>query len=76
MKKMIFACIASMMIFIMACENESNRYNMSAPYEISHYVDTICGSLILTTVCNNPDNTCLSVSSLSLGKVDTTELIK
>jgi hypothetical protein len=76
MKKMFFVCIAFMMMVIMGCENEPNRYNMSAPYEISHYVDTICGSLILTTVCNNPDNTCLSVSSLSLGKVDTTELIK
>lgn len=76
MKKMFCACVASMMIIIMACENESNRYKMSAPYEISHYVDTICGSLILTTVCNNQDNTCLSVSSLSLGEVDTIEYIK
>jgi hypothetical protein len=73
MKKTLFACMASMMIVILGCENEPSRCNTSAPYEINFYADTISGYLILTTVCNNPDNTCLSASSISLGKVDTAE---
>ena len=76
MKKIILVCMALMMIAMLGCENEPNRYNMSAPYEINYYADTISGYLILTTVCNYHDNTCLSASSISLGKVDTTEFKK
>lgn len=76
MKKVFCACMVFMIIAILVGSIKLNKSNMLVPYEISHYVDTIYGSLILTTVCNNPDNTCLSVSSISLGKVDTTELIK
>lgn len=76
MKKIILVCMALMMIAMLGCENEPNRYNMSASYEINYYADTISGYLILTTVCNYHDNTCLSASSISLGKVDTTEFKK
>lgn len=75
MKKTFLVCMALMMIAILGCENEPNRYNMSAPYEINYFADTISGYLILTTVCNNPDNTCLSAGSISLGRVDTTEIM-
>ena len=47
---------------------------MSAPYVIDHYIDTISGQLILTTVCNSNDNKELSVSTLLLGKVDAIEI--
>ena len=57
MKKTFLVCMALMMIAMLSCENEPNRYNMSASYEINYYADTISGYLILTTVCNNPDNT-------------------
>jgi hypothetical protein len=76
MKKTLFACMASMMMVILGCENEPNRYNISSPYDINFYVDTISGHLILTTVCRYSDNTCLSANSISLGKIDSTELIK
>lgn len=75
MKQFFRMCIVSMvMMAMLGCENESNKYGMSAPYEINYYADTISGYLILTTVCNYPDNTCLSANSISLGKVETTEL--
>lgn len=73
MKKIFVVFMAIMMIAIMGCENESAKYSMSAPYEINHYIDTISGQLILTTVCNSNDNGELSVSTLSLGKVDSTK---
>lgn len=60
MKKTFLVCMALMMIAMLGCENEPNRYNMSAPYEINYYADTISGYLILTTVCDYHDNTCLS----------------
>ena len=64
------------MMTMLGCENETNRNNMSTPYEINFYVDTISGHLILTTVCRYSDNTCLSANSISLGKIDTTEFKK
>jgi hypothetical protein len=75
MKKFFVVFMAIMMIAIMGCKDESAIYGngTSAPYEISHYIDTISGQLILTTVCNSNDNGELSVSTLSLGKVDSTK---
>ncbi len=74
MKKTFCVCMALMMTAMLGCENEPNLYNMSAPYVINHYIDTISGQLILTTVCNSNDNKELSVSTLSLGKVDAIEI--
>ncbi len=73
MKKIFVVFMAIMMFAILGCKNESAKYGMSAPYEINHYIDTISGQLILTTVCNSNDNRELSVSTLSLGKVDSTK---
>ena len=36
MKKTFLVCMALMMIAMLSCENEPNRYNMSAPYEINY----------------------------------------
>lgn len=78
--KIIFVVFMTiMMIAIMGCKDESAIYygnDTSAPYEISHYIDTISGQLILTTVCNSNDNGKLSVSTLSLGQVDSTKIRK
>lgn len=76
MKKFFVVFMAIMMIAIMGCKDESAKYGTSAPYEISHYIDTISGQLILTTVCNSNDNGELSVSTLLLGKVDSTNWSK
>ena len=73
MKKLFVVFTTLMMIALFGCKDESAKNGMSAPYEISHYIDTISGQLILTTVCNSNDNGELSVSTLSLGKVDSTK---
>ena len=39
-------------------------------YSIEHYLDTIDGHKILTTVCFTDDHSEVSVSTLSLGNVD------
>lgn len=49
------------------CSNDRNVYNSNtthANYEINHYIDTIGGHIILTTVCNNINR--ISVSTLEL----------
>ena len=74
MKKLFIVFMALMMLSILGCKDESVHYGMSAPYEINHYADTIAGYLILTTVCNSNDNKELSVSTLSLGKIDAIEI--
>ena len=64
---------------IMGCKDESAIYygnDTWAPYEISHYIYTISRQLILTTVCYSDDNSRLSVSTLSLGQVNSTEFRK
>lgn len=76
MKKMFVVFMALMMIAIMGCKDESVKYGMSSTYEINHYADTIAGYLIITTVCNSNDNKELSVSTISLGKVDSTKWSK
>ena len=76
MKKMFVVFMALMMIAIVGCNDESVKYGMSAPYEINHYIDTISGQLILTTVCSSNDNRELSVSTLSLGMVDSAKCNK
>lgn len=79
MKKIIVVFMTIMMIAIMGCKDESAIYygnDTSAPYEISHYIYTISGQLILTTVCYSDDNSRLSVSTLSLGQVNSTEFRK
>ena len=48
-------------------ENTASNYTNSN-YDINYYLDTICGNVIITTVCDNKSD--LSVSSLLIGKVD------
>lgn len=73
MKKMFLVCMALIVMTILGCGNESSRNPASTPYELSFYIDTIYDHLILTTVCSYPDNSCLSTSSLSLGRIDSIE---
>ena len=72
MKKMFLVCMASMLMAMLGCEDKPNKGEKTGPYEINFYADTMFGHLIITTVCNYPDKSCLSASSISLGKVDTT----
>lgn len=79
MKKIFVVFIPLMILAIMGFKDESAIYygnDTSAPYEISHYIYTISGQLILTTVCYSDDNSRLSVSTLSLGQVNSTEFRK
>jgi len=74
MKNTFLVCFVLCMITFLGCKEDPYMYGMSAPYNVNFYIDTIADHVILTTVCNNSDNTCLSTNSISLGKVDTTEL--
>ena len=63
--------MAVFIIAISGCENASffSGSNKRRPnYNIEYYLDTICGNVIITTVCDNKSD--LSVSSLLIGKVD------
>ena len=73
MKKSFLMCMAFMVMTILGC-GDSVNYSTSTPYEVSFYIDTIADHVILTTVCNYTDNSCLSTSSLSLGMVDSTKI--
>lgn len=57
-------------LFSMCSTNSRKIYDggneTSSNYDINHYIDTVCGHVILTTVCNNNDNYYLSVSTLEL----------
>lgn len=56
-------------LFSMCSNGNRNTYNDNntthASYNINHYIDTINGHIILTTVCDNYYNQ-LSVSTLEL----------
>lgn len=73
MKNTFLVCMALMIMTILGCSNDSIRYSTSNSYDVNFYIDTIADHVILTTVCSYPDNSCLSTSSLSLGKIDTTD---
>lgn len=65
-------CVAFMVIAILSCSGEKEK---PYSYEIKFYADTVCGHLILTSVCSSNNDGGLSISSMSLGKVDETEPI-
>lgn len=56
------------MFVMLGCNSETQ--NPSEPYSIEHYSDTISGQEIITTVCHNSDYSIISVSTVTLGKVD------
>lgn len=71
MRKILLVCMAVFIIAISGCENASffSGSNKRRPnYNIEYYLDTICGNVIITTICDNKSD--LSVSSLLIGKVD------
>ena len=50
------------------CSNNRNKYNnntTNVSYSINHYIDTINGHIILTTVCDDINHQ-ISVSTLEL----------
>ena len=67
MKRIIFIdillLIGAVYLFSM-CSNNNNNVT-HADYNINHYVDTINGHIILTTVCDNNYNQ-VSISTLEL----------
>ena len=71
MKCQIFVDILLLLgvVYLFSCSNGNRTtYNYSntthARYNINHYLDTIEGHIILTTVCDNDYN--VSVSTLEL----------
>lgn len=64
----ILLLIGVIYLFSMCSDGSRNTYNDSntthAMYNINHYLDTIEGHIILTTVCDNDYN--VSVSTLEL----------
>ena len=57
-------------LFSMCSNGNRNTYNDNntthASYNINHYIDTIYGHIILTTVCSFDKNEQVSVSTLEL----------
>lgn len=53
---------------MLGCNYE--KQNPVEPYSIEHYSDTIHGQEIITTVCHNNDYSIISVSTVTLGRID------
>lgn len=68
MRKVNVLLIIIVMIVMLGCNNETQ--NPLEAYSIEHYSDTIHGQEIITTVCHNNDYSIISVSTVTLGKVD------
>ena len=60
-------------IITVACLSINVKTN-SKNYSINHYIDTINGHIILSTVCNYSDN--ISISTLELNNNDTINISK
>ena len=60
----VLIVIAFTMLVSYGCDHEGN---FGSNYKIDHYVDTIYGHIILTTVCSNVEGHELSVSTLEIG---------
>lgn len=64
----ILLLIGAVYLFSMCSNNSRTVYNDNkthASYNINHYIDTINGHIILTTVCDD-NNYQISVSTLEL----------
>lgn len=68
MRKVNMLLSLIVMFVILGCNSETQ--NTSEPYSIEHYSDTISGQEIITTVCHNSDYSVISVSTVTLGKID------
>lgn len=65
----ILLLIGVVYLFSMCSNNKidyNNEYNTHGNYNINHYIDTIDGHIILTTVCNEIITNKISVSTLEL----------
>ena len=70
-KGYFFLLVISLSVF-MGCDSGTKEQRQNS---IEHYLDTIDGHKILTTVCFTDDHSEVAVSTLSLGDVDSLELI-
>lgn len=68
MRKVNMLFIIIVMFVMLGCINETQ--NPLEAYSIEHYSDTIHGQEIITTVCHNNDYSIISVSTVTLGRVD------
>lgn len=67
MRKENYFLLAILLSVLMGCDSGTKEQRQ---YSIEHYLDTIDGHKILTTVCFKDDYSDVSVSTLSLGDVD------
>lgn len=66
----ILLLIVLVYLFSMCSNGNRNTYNDNdtthANYSINHYIDTINGHIILTTVCYNANRYYISINTLEL----------
>lgn len=65
----ILLLIGVVYLFSMCSNGKRNTYNDNvthASYNINHYIDTINGHIILTTVCDDINSNSVSVSTIEL----------
>lgn len=65
----ILLLIGVVYLFTMCSSGNKNTYNVNTTnsnYNINHYIDTINGNVILTTVCKRINGNELSISTLKL----------
>lgn len=65
----ILLLIGVVYLFSMCSNGKRNTYNDNvthASYNINHYIDTINGHIILTTVCDDRNSNNVSVSTIEL----------
>lgn len=68
MRKVNMLFFVIVMFVMLGCNSETQ--NPPEPYSIEHYSDTISGQEIITTVCHNSDYSVISVSTVTLGRID------
>lgn len=66
----ILLLIGVVYLFSMCSNTNKTTNNIDADYNISHYVDTIYGHVILTTVCDGKRNNFISVATLKIEDTD------
>lgn len=62
----ILLLIGVVYLFSMCSNGNKTTNNIDADYNISHYVDTIYGHVILTTVCDGIHTGFISVTTLEI----------
>lgn len=67
----ILLLIGVVYLFSMCSGKTTYNHNIiHSDYDINHYVDTIDGHIILTTVCDSRSSNNISVSTLEMNKTN------